>query len=85
MKKFQVVLSFLAMVIAFGGAMASAEFTTISGYEFVDGPVPQCIYKMECNPTGTFDCQVLTNTPVLQAFVSSTSCGTSLKHTEQPD
>jgi hypothetical protein len=81
-------MSTLAVVFAVGAALMSMASTRlIPGYEFVGGPVPQCIQKSDiCDVTGNWDCKVNTSSPILRdQNTPSTSCGTNLKrHTAPP-
>lgn len=84
MKKVSVLLSLLAFVLAFSGAVASKNLPTpIAGYEFIDRPgtdEDECIYRKDCDTDGTVDCKVTNTTPILHDSSSpASSCGLALK------
>lgn len=87
MKKVRIILSALAIFLAFSGAVVSQHLTVVPGYEFIDREGvedDECIYRRDCDTDGTIACKVGASTPVLREHSDpATSCGLTLKMKNQ--
>lgn len=87
MRKLRVILSALAIVFAFGGAVASALLPNSVAYEYVTNPEPDCLSRtITCQSTPTMHpCRTVAGGPILKDSPDfSTQCGNDLWRTTAP-
>jgi hypothetical protein len=88
MKKIRIFLSIVAVVFAFGGAVASRLIDQNPVYQFIDNPGTEndrCdVVSLECQTSSTmYPCRTIVGGPILRQS-SITSCGNDLWRTTAP-
>jgi hypothetical protein len=84
MKKFRIILGFVALLFAFGGALASSLLVPTPGHVFINNPGTQpdeCRFISQCDTQGTVPCTVeISGVDVqLRSKINATTCGTLLQ------
>ena len=87
MKKVRIILSVLAIVLAIGGAIASAFTPNTIAYEYVTNPEPDCLPKsIVCQvPPTSYPCRLVSGGVILREHEDfETECGDELWRTTPP-